>query len=81
MPGCSGLEVLTALRARVGSASNSAREAAHPWNPTIYCSGRAEPELERPANEKGAFSYQKKPDRPDHQRGEHLRALTAGRAA
>jgi CheY-like chemotaxis protein len=78
MPGCSGLEVLTALRARVAAAR---REVAHPLIPTIFCSGRAEPELERRAIEMGAFSFLKKPVRPDHLRGEVLRALESGRAA
>ena len=81
MPGCSGLEVLTALRARAGSASGSGRDAVHPLVPTIFCSGRAEPELERRAIEMGAFSFLKKPVRPDHLRGEVLRALESGRAA
>jgi len=82
MPGCSGLEVLTALRARAGAAAASSdREAIHPLVPTIFCSGRAEPELERRAIEMGAFSFLKKPVRPDHLRGEVLRALTSGRAA
>src|SRR6185436_18230728 len=51
MPGCSGLEVLTALRARLGSATLSGRESIHPLVPTIFCSGRAEPEIERRAIE------------------------------
>ncbi|MBK8177468.1 MAG: response regulator [Planctomycetes bacterium] len=78
MPGCSGLEVLTALRARHAAES---RDDLHPIVPTIFCSGRAEPELERRALEMGAFSFLRKPVRPDHLRGEVLRALDAGRAA
>jgi two-component system sensor histidine kinase RpfC len=81
MPGCSGLEVLTALRARVIAGSPSGRDAIHPLVPTIFCSGRAEPELERRAIEMGAFCFLKKPVRPDHLRGEVLRALASGRAA
>ena len=81
MPGCSGLEVLTALRARIGSANHAGREPIHPLVPTIFCSGRAEPEIERRAIEMGAFCFLKKPVRPDHLRGEVLRALQSGRAA
>jgi CheY-like chemotaxis protein len=81
MPGCSGLEVLTVLRARSSDVSSAARAQVHPMVPTIFCSGRAEPELERRAIEMGAFSFLKKPVRPDHLRGEVLRALDAGRAA
>lgn len=83
MPGCSGLEVLTALRARAGTArtASASCDLAHPLIPTIFCSGRAEPELERRAFEMGAFSFLKKPVRPDHLRGEVLRALESGRAA
>ena len=78
MPGCSGLEVLTALKAR---SANPGRLDAHPLVPTIFCSGRSEPELERRAMEMGAFSFLKKPVRPEALRGEVLRALDAGRAA
>jgi len=81
MPGCSGLEVLTVLRARVAEALSAHRGGVHPMVPTIFCSGRAEPELERRAIEMGAFSFLKKPVRPDHLRGEVLRALQTGRAA
>lgn len=81
MPGCTGLEVLTALRARAVAAQASGRDGVHPMVPTIFCSGRAEPELERRAIEMGAFCFLKKPVRPDHLRGEVLRALDSGRAA
>jgi CheY-like chemotaxis protein len=81
MPGCSGLEVLTVLQARVAEALSAHRRGVHPMVPTIFCSGRAEPELERRAIEMGAFSFLKKPVRPDHLRGEVLRALRTGRAA
>ncbi len=81
MPGCSGLEVLTALKLRVGSLPSARRDEVHPLVPTIFCSGRAEPELERRAIEMGAFCFLKKPVRPDHLRGEVLRALESGRAA
>jgi CheY-like chemotaxis protein len=81
MPGCSGLEVLTALKARANAAASTRRDDVHPVVPTIFCSGRSEPELERRAIEMGAFSFLRKPVRPDHLRGEVLRALQTGRAA
>lgn len=40
MPGCSGLEVLTALRARHAAES---RDDLHPIVPTIFCSGGRSP--------------------------------------
>lgn len=81
MPGCSGLEVLTAMRARAVASPAGRNADVHPLVPTIFCSGRAEPELERRAIEMGAFSFLRKPVRPDHLRGEVLRALESGRAA
>ena len=81
MPGCSGLEVLAVLRARAAIPKMTGSSGVHPLVPTIFCSGRAEPELERRAIEMGAFSFLKKPVRPDHLRGEVLRALDSGRAA
>ena len=81
MPGCSGLEVLTALKSRADALPASRRNEVHPLVPTIFCSGRAEPELERRAIEMGAFCFLRKPVRPDHLRGEVLRALQSGHAA
>jgi two-component system, sensor histidine kinase RpfC len=77
MPGCSGLEVLAALRARGLSAALEGRPASSSPAPVpcIFFSGNVTEELQRKALAAGACAFLRKPVQPDLLRGEVLRAL------